>query len=105
MTTSPTTTSNAPLTVTADIEARLGREALVRAELEKLVEPTRAEPGCIRYDLHEDAERPNRFFFYETWESRDLWQRHMNADHIAAYLAATDGAVERFDVSQLHRVD
>jgi len=31
---------------------------LVRAELEKLVPITRAEEGCVRYDLHQDDEDP-----------------------------------------------
>ncbi len=38
--------------------------------------------------------------FYENWESRELWQRHMNAPHLAAYKKATEGAVtERAQVS------
>ena len=92
------------LTITADIIAKPGSEALVRAELQKLIEPTRAEDGCIRYDMHADEERRDRFFFYETWADREQWERHMSAPHITTYLAATEGAVERFDVSQLRRV-
>ncbi|WP_349358761.1 putative quinol monooxygenase [Stappia sp.] len=93
-----------PLTIVATIHARPDREALVRQELEKLVAPTRAEPGCIRYDLHHDIKSPGHFLFYETWASRDLWQAHMNAPHIAAYMEATEGAVEAFVVSEMERL-
>ena len=93
-----------PLTIVADIRAAAGKEALVHAELERLVEPTRAEAGCIRYDLHRDHADPRHFLFYETWEDRGLWQAHMNAPHLAAYMTATQGAVDAFAVTEMERV-
>lgn len=93
-----------PLTIVANIHAKPGHEALVREELEKLVAPTRAEDGCLQYDLHQDHSAPTHFMFYENWESRELWQAHMNAPHIAAYMEATDGAVEEFVLNEMERV-
>lgn len=93
-----------PLTIVADIRAVDGKAALVHAELEKLVAPTRAEAGCLRYDLHRDRADPAHFLFYETWADRDLWQAHMSAPHIASYLAATDGAMDAFTVTEMERV-
>ncbi|MEM6441506.1 MAG: putative quinol monooxygenase [Pseudomonadota bacterium] len=93
-----------PLTILAQITAAEGREAHVRAELEKLVPVTRAEAGCLRYDLHVDDSSPGFFVFYETWETRDLWQAHMNAPHLAAYMAATEGAVTAFTVNEMTRI-
>lgn len=92
------------LTIVANIHAKPGREALVRQELEKLVEPTRAESGCIQYDLHRDNEAAGHFMFYENWESRELWQAHMNAPHLAAYMEATDGAVDQFVLHEMERL-
>lgn len=46
-----------PLTIVANIHAKAGREELVRAELEKLVVPTRKEAGCLQYDLHQTFPR------------------------------------------------
>ncbi len=89
------------LTVLAQISAVPGKEALVRAELEKLVPITRAEAGCLRYDLHIDNDTPGFFVFYETWERRELWQTHMNAPHLAAYMQATDGAVSDFVLNEM----
>ncbi|KIC39274.1 putative quinol monooxygenase [Leisingera sp. ANG-M7] len=89
------------LTILAQITAQPGKEALVKAELEKLVPITRAEEGCIRYDLHQDNQTPGFFVFYETWESRALWQQHMNAPHLAAYMAATEGAVAAFTLNEM----
>ena len=93
-----------PLTILAQITAVPGKEALVRAELEKLVPITRAEEGCLQYDLHLDNSAPGFFVFYENWESRDLWQTHMNAPHLAAYMAATEGAVASFTLNEMTKI-
>jgi quinol monooxygenase YgiN len=92
------------LTILAQITAEPGKEALVRAELEKLVPITRAEAGCLQYDLHVDNENPGFFVFYENWESRELWQTHMNAPHLAAYMAATEGAVANFVLNEMTKI-
>ena len=91
----------AKLTIVANIHAKADKVDLVKAELLKLIPITRAEEGCIQYDLHQDNENPSHFMFYENWESRELWQTHMNAPHLAAYLAATDGAVESFTLNEM----
>ena len=74
---------------------------LVKSELLKLIPITRAEKGCINYDLHQDNENPNLFLFHENWESRELWQVHMNNAHLTEYMKATDGAVEDFTLNEM----
>lgn len=93
-----------PLTILAQITAAEGKADLVRAELEKLVPITRSETGCIKYDLHVDNENPGFFVFYETWESRELWQTHMNAPHLKAYMDATDGGVTDFVLNEMSKI-
>ncbi len=39
--------------------------------------------------------------FYENWESRELWQVHMENKHLAEYMAATEGAVEDFILNEM----
>ena len=92
------------LTIVANIRALPDKIELVKTELEKLIPITRAEAGCLQYDLHQDNEDPARFLFYENWESREQWQVHMNAPHLAAYLKATEGAVADFTVHEMTRV-
>lgn len=93
------------LTIVANIYANPDKIELVKAELEKLVPITRAETGCIQYDLHRDNENPAHFTFYENWETRELWQTHMGAPHLAAYMAATDGAVTEFTLSEMTHIN
>jgi len=81
------------LTIIAHVTANPGKTELVKTALEKLVQPTRTETGCITYDLHQDNTDPAHFMFFEVWESRALWQDHMKAPHLAAHAKATEGAV------------
>ncbi|USD63397.1 antibiotic biosynthesis monooxygenase [Vibrio sp. SCSIO 43140] len=94
----------AKLTIVANIIAKQDKAELVKQELLKLIDITRAEEGCINYDLHQDNENPAHFVFYENWESRELWQAHMGNQHLADYLAATEGAVDTFTVSEMTHI-
>lgn len=91
----------AKLTIVANIHANADKVELVKSELLKLIATTRAETGCVQYDLHQDNENPAHFLFYENWDSRELWQTHMGAPHLAAYLAATEGAVDAFTLNEM----
>ncbi len=74
------------LTVVANIVANKDSIDFVKAELIKLIEVTRAEAGCINYDLHQDNENPAHFVFYENWQSREHLQTHLANSHIADYV-------------------
>ncbi len=54
----------AKLTIVANIKAKADKIDLVKAELLKLIDITRAEEGCLQYDLHQDNENPAHFLFY-----------------------------------------
>jgi len=92
------------LTIVANVHANSDQIDLVKAELEKLVPITRAEEGCIQYDLHRDNDNPLHFMFFELWESRELWQTHMNAPHLAAYVEAVDGAIADFTLNEMSQI-
>ncbi|NOQ28008.1 MAG: antibiotic biosynthesis monooxygenase [Bacteroidales bacterium] len=92
------------LTVVARILVKEEKREFVKRELLKLIDVTRAEEGCINYDLHQDNENPNFFIFYENWKNRELWQIHMNNKHLAEYIKATDGAVEEFIVHEMTHI-
>lgn len=92
------------LTIVAQIKANPDAIDLVQSELLKLIDITRSEAGCINYDLHQDNDNPAHFLFYENWQSRDLWQTHMSAPHLAAYMEATYGAVEEFTLHEMSNI-
>ncbi|MGR5236304.1 putative quinol monooxygenase [Vibrio alfacsensis] len=94
----------AKLTIVANIIAKADQVALVKAELLKLIDVTRGEEGCINYDLHQDNENPAHFTFYENWESRELWRKHMDNAHLTQYMKATEGAVDTFTLNEMSHI-
>ena len=92
------------LTIVANIKANEDKIDLVKAELLKLIDITRAEEGCINYDLHQDNENPAHFMFYENWRSRALWQAHMSNQHLQEYLAETQDSVEQFTLNEMTKL-
>lgn len=88
----------AHLTVIAKLTARNGSEEQLYEELRKPVEPTRAEEGCVNYDLHRSTEEPGTFMFYENWESRELWERHMESPHLQEFSGKQDDLAETWEL-------
>ena len=75
-----------PLTIIARMRAKAGQEARLKKELLGLVAPTRAEAGCLGYDLHQSQTDPAQFVFYETWKSQADLDAHFETPHIKAIL-------------------
>jgi quinol monooxygenase YgiN len=74
------------LTVIATMRAKPGQEARTRQFLLSLLAPTRAEAGCINYDLHESTETPGKFMFHENWTNEAALAAHLKTPHIAELL-------------------
>ncbi|MBI5084235.1 MAG: antibiotic biosynthesis monooxygenase [Acidobacteria bacterium] len=71
------------LTVVAEMSAQPGKEEALRQALMACIEPTRAEEGCVQYDLHESTVQPGHFVFYENWTSAEALARHLATPHLA----------------------
>jgi quinol monooxygenase YgiN len=62
-----------------------GRQGHVRMILGAMVQPTRAEPGCLQYDLYENADG---FLLFERYDDDAAVEAHRATDHYVAYRAA-----------------
>ena len=94
----------ASLTIVANIVAQADKVELVKSELLKLLDPTRAEEGCINYDLHQNNDDPAHFVFYENWASVAHLQTHLATTHIANYINATEGAIVSFTLNKMTKI-
>ena len=74
------------LTVVARFKAKQGKDDEVLREIRTLISPTRAEEGCINYDLHRSKDDPTLFFLYETWASRRDLDQHLAMPYLQAFL-------------------
>lgn len=73
------------VTVVAIMTAAQGKQDELLEVLTALVGPTRAEPGCLQYDLSVEIGVPERFVFMERWRSEGDLERHRNAPHLLAF--------------------
>jgi quinol monooxygenase YgiN len=63
-------------------------DAFVEAARRTMVEPTLAEPGCIEYDLCQDAADPTHFVMVETWEDEASLGTHLAQESLQAAIGA-----------------
>ena len=61
--------------------AKEGEEEEVAAALSRLIEPSRAEPGVQRYNVHRDPENARKFFIYELYGSEADYKAHTETEH------------------------
>jgi quinol monooxygenase YgiN len=78
------------LTVVAELRAKPGKEDDLRRALLALTDQTRAEEGCVQYDLHVHTGEPGRFVFYENWVSREHLDRHLASEHLTRFRKLAD---------------
>ena len=67
--------------VTAKWTAREGEEERVLAAIRRLIEPSRAEPGCRLYQPNRSLEDPRVFFFYEIYDDENAYRAHGESGH------------------------
>ena len=82
--------ANRQITVIARIKAREGMAEKVRGELMALLAPTRSEPGCINYVLHQAADDNGEFMFYENWTDKEALDKHLAMPYLKAFIARAD---------------
>lgn len=68
--------------ILAAFSARPGQENALRVATLDIIAPTRAEDGCIAFDVMEDAERPGTFFIRETWRSEADLAAHFEMPYL-----------------------
>jgi quinol monooxygenase YgiN len=78
-----------PVTVVARIRAKPGMDSQVLEELLKVVVPTRAEAGCINYDLHQAADDPCLFLFHENWVHKQALDEHLQKPYLKTLIENT----------------
>jgi quinol monooxygenase YgiN len=62
----------------------------LRSALLDLTVATRAEDGCVLYDLHEDVDDSDVLAFYEIWATPAAHAAHDATAHVQAFVARFD---------------
>lgn len=82
------------LRAVAHMRAQEGKGAELGEALKGLIEPTRAEPGNISYELLASLEDDRDYIFIEEYQDGDALDAHMNSPHVAAAMAAMPDLVD-----------
>jgi len=72
------------LCVLASFRAKSDQIDAFALMMSSLCEPTRAEPGCISYELQQSMQEPTLFVFVEEWGSEDDLTNHLKTSHVQA---------------------
>lgn len=75
------------LTIIGRLKAKAGKESELQNALLDLVPLSRAEAGCINYDLHEVIDEPGLFLLYENWTDQAALDLHFGFVHSQEFAA------------------
>ncbi|BAZ69213.1 MAG: antibiotic biosynthesis monooxygenase [Pelatocladus maniniholoensis HA4357-MV3] len=76
----------------------------LKAVFLELIEPTRQENGCIKYELLQNQSDPTEFTFVEEWASHEALDAHLASAHIQTAVAklkdlvASDVDIRRYSL-------
>jgi quinol monooxygenase YgiN len=96
----------ANLDVVAVITAKSGSEAIVEGALRELAGASKADHGCLSYDLFASGSAPGAFVTIEKWESQADLDAHMASPHIAEMITVAGDHLDGFPaIHTLHPLD
>lgn len=75
-------------------DAKPGQLDILRNELLSVLEPTRAEPGCIAIHLFEENSSSGTFFIHSTWKDEAAFDAHAQFPHMKRFLALVPDLVK-----------
>lgn len=94
------------LTIVARIKAKPGMEQRMQQDLLRLLTPTRAESGCITFDLLQDTNDPTVFVLYENWKDQAALDAHFQQPSVKQVLQAYEETlVEPIAVLSLRKIE
>lgn len=78
--------SSKPFTMIVRLQAKEGAAAKFEAAFSKAIKPTRAEKGCLAYELNRDTKTPTTYLLYERWQDLASLEAHLKTAHITTLL-------------------
>jgi quinol monooxygenase YgiN len=88
--------------VIATLKIRPGTLEALANLAQPLIVGTRAEAGCLLYDLTASITDPETAVFLEKWESREALQAHYGTPHFASWSEANKAYVLSAKIEIIH---
>ncbi|HEY7855362.1 MAG TPA: putative quinol monooxygenase [Terriglobales bacterium] len=77
--------NESPLCLTVQLLIRTGEEERAERCLAALAPTSRAEPGCLIYNVHRCSDNPRTIFIYELYRDRAALAEHQKSAHFVRY--------------------
>ena len=84
--------ANGQVNVLVWLKAKKGKEVALARALKALAARSRAENGCLTFDLHHSEDHPGDFFIHEIWSRESDLANHRLMPHFQ-YWAGLQGAI------------
>ncbi|SEW17396.1 Quinol monooxygenase YgiN [Aliiroseovarius sediminilitoris] len=87
--------------LTGYIDVPEARRALAHDALPQHIALTRAEPGCLRFDVTEDETSPGRYLVSELFDSRVDFDAHQMRAAQSPWAAVTAGIPRHYTIEEV----
>ena len=67
------------------------RDVFLAAGRQDAISSVRDEPGCVRFEVHENADNPEELVFIEWYHDEAAFDTHTKMPHFADFFQAIDG--------------
>jgi quinol monooxygenase YgiN len=84
-----------PVKIVAILVAKPGKAEDLNALLHGMVDPSRGEPGNLRWDIWRDQASPDRFVLDELYKDNAAIAAHRETPHFKNYLAHIHDLADR----------
>lgn len=81
------------ITLLATLVAKPGMGKQLGQMLLPMATPSRAEEGCLNYDIHQSARDPDTWVVYENWRSQGDLDLHMQTTPFLDLVAQLSGVL------------
>ena len=79
-----------PMHFIVRFEPKPGNAERFLAELQRVVQPSRAEPGCLGIQVFESLEEPRLFAIHSLWVDEAAFELHAALPHTVEFLKAAE---------------
>lgn len=93
---------NPHVTILAFMPVRPGTEDVLRSAASDVVAKTRTEPGCVSYDLLQNAKDPTKYVFYENFNDQTAFDFHFRQPYVQTWIELAESYGATFDVGFWH---
>lgn len=93
-----------PITLIATLTLHQAPDAALLEGLEQLVNASRAEAGCLQYDLHQQHSAATVLVMIEQWRDAAALAAHQGTAHYQAFGAAFNAQLASVELNHLRRI-